>query len=181
MTKEKVKVFVSQGITITGVIKNGLDTSRFVNMIVCFQEPSEFIVDGIPMPPNLFFINQITISETYGILLNEFGFTKLDAKQSIQKWIEGLNIQKIDRDDKTISYEPIVKKTNDEVVNKKGEKYRIGASDVIIIAGFLKERINIVHVKDKGFEETCKRLGMNIIQTPKIDFDKEKSIKENLK
>ena len=41
-------------------------------------------------------------------------------------------------------------------------------------------KINIVHVKDKGFEETASILGINVIPTSLIDLEREKKAKEEL-
>ncbi len=55
----------------------------------------------------------------------------------------------------------------------------MGDNDIIILAGFMKENINIVHVKDKGFEETCKKLKINVITSSKKDLKKENKLRKN--
>jgi hypothetical protein len=54
---------------------------------------------------------------------------------------------------------------------------RIGPSDMIILAGFLKEKITFVHARDKGIEATCGELGLNLIPTPVRDIEKEKKLR----
>lgn len=179
--KKDVNYFkLEGGFIIKNVIKNGLDTSRLVNLIICFDSPQNFRIEGFQFPPNLFFIHEITFNEAVGILINEFNFDQKDAISKVRKWKEEFGTCEIKKDETSEEYEKIVEKTNEEVVKEKGEDYKIGDNDIMIIAGFLKEKVNIVHVKDMGFEETCKRLKINIIPTPEGDFEKEGEIKKKL-
>ena len=179
--KTKANTFASGGLIIKGnIIKNGIDTSRLLNMMLCSDNPGEYKIAGSPFPPNLFYIHKLSISECFGLLL-ELGFKKEEARNKIKRWIDGFSLSIIHRNDSYMDYEKIVEDTNSKVVNEKGDRFKMGENDIIILAGFLKETINIVHVKDKGFEETARRLGINVITTPLIDLEKEKKAKEKLK
>ena len=140
---------------------------------------------AFPVPPNWFYINRVSISEALGILIKEFNTDintdKEGAKRKIKEWISKFPLAVIQYDAVCESYEEIARQANSRVIRKKGDNYKVGESDMRIIAGFLKEKVNIVHVRDKGFEETCKELGLKVIPTPKKDTDKESFIKKKFK
>ncbi len=178
--KTKANQFVSGGLIIKGnIIKDGIDTSRLFNMMMCSDSPDEYKIAESPTPPNLFYIHEVSISECYGLLIEQ-GFKKEEARVKIKRWIEGFSLSIIYRNDSYKDYEKIVENANKKVVSERGDRFKIGEKDIIIIAGFLKEKINIVHVKDKGFEETARILGINVIPTPLIDLEKEKKAKKEL-
>lgn len=179
---KNVKYFESRaGLTIKGsIIKNGLDTSRLVNLIICFDSPEEFKMNGFPAPPNLFFINEISFSEAKGILINRFKYAADKATNIIRKWKSEFCISEIKKDKNSEDFEKIVRKENIEIVKQLGPSYMMHDPDIIIVAGFLREKINIIHAKDKGLEETCKKLGFNVIPTPEKHLEKEKAIKEQI-
>ncbi|MBS3156602.1 hypothetical protein J4442_00315 [Candidatus Woesearchaeota archaeon] len=166
---------IKGNIKIKGAIKNGIDTSRLINLIVCFDSPENFKIKGFAFPPNLFYIHEVSFSEAVGILINNFKLEEKQAISKVKKWRDEAGTGEIKREKEDESYENLVKNTNDIIVKERGEKYKIGNLDIIIIAGFLRENINIVHARDKGFEETCKRLNINIIPTPKEEIKKEDS------
>jgi len=179
--KKDVNYFhLQRTFVIKNAIKNGLDTSRLVNLIICFDSPNDFRIEGFSFPPNLFYIHEISFNEAVGILIEKFNFNQKQAIFKVKEWKKEFGTNEIKRDKISEQYEEIVQKTNEEIVENKGEAYKIGRSDIKIIAGFLKEKINIVHVKDKGFEETCKKLGINIIETPEKDLNKEIGLKKKL-
>lgn len=180
MKVKEVKVLTLKNAAILkGFTKNGLDSSRFINLILCFGSPEEFKARGYTFPPNLFYLHKLSVSETYGVLLNKFSMEKGEAKEKINRWLDGLNINQIDP--KNIKeYQSLVANVNKEVVAELGEAYLIKAPDIRIIASFIKEGINLVHVKDKGFEETCKRLNIGIIETPLRDLEREREIKKKI-
>ncbi len=169
---------IKGSLIIKGAVKNGLDTSRLVNIIICFDSPKDFKIKGFSFPPNLFYIHEISFSEAVGILINKFGISQKEAVKKVKEWREEAGTGEIKREEGDETYEKIVRDTNDKVVKEKGNKYQIGDNDVIIIAGFLKENINIIHARDKGFQETCKKLNMNVISTPEEDIKKENSRRE---
>jgi len=180
--KESVTCYSGFGtILIKNIIKRGMDSSKFINMIMCYPDPDKYRMEDCPVPPNIFFIHDITFSEALGVLINEFGIAEDDAKRRIKNWIEKYRIKRIKLDEVSEEYEKIVEEANMKVVQQFGMNYKIGEKDIKIIAGFLKESINIVHVKDKGFEKTCQMLGMNIIPTLKRDIEKEEKLKEKLR
>lgn len=182
MIKKKiVENLYSEGkLILKNPIRNGLDTSRLVNLIICFDSPDEFKIEGFSFPPNLFYIHEVSFNEAVGILIEKFNFDQKNAITKVKEWKKEFGTLEIKRGGNSEEYEKIVNKTNQEVVRDKGNAYKIGHMDLIIIAGFLKEKINIVHVKDKGFEETCKKLDINVIETPKKDINKENEIKNKL-
>lgn len=163
------------------MIKNGLDTSRLINLIVCFESPDEFRMKDFPVPPHVFYINEISLSETVGVLINDFNMSKETAKRKIREWIEKYNLSIIRYDEICESYEEAVVQANARVIQKIDDRYKIGESDTKIIAGFLKEKVNIIHARDKGLESTCKELGLSVMSTPQRDIEKENSIKNGLK
>lgn len=180
--KEDVKVYSSSGtILIKNIIKRGMDSSKFINMIVCYPEPDKYQMNNCPVPPNIFFIHDITFSEALGVLINEFKIEENEAKRKIKNWIEKYQIKRIKMDEVPAEYEKIAGEANRKVIQQFGDIYKIGEKDIKIIAGFLKESINIAHVRDKGFEKTCQMLGINIIPTVKRDIEKEKRLKERLR
>ncbi len=177
---EKVRV-IRGNFTFKGsFIKNGLDSSRLINIIVTSDSPEDYKMSGYPCPPNLFYIHKISISETVGILINKYNLAAADAREKVSRWISELQITIIDPSD-IESFEKIVSETNLIVIKELGEDYEIGDNDIKIIASFIKEGINVVHVKDKGFEETCRRLNINVINTPERDLKMEKELKKRLK
>ena len=100
--KEKdVEVYTMSGMaTLKGFIKNGLDTSTVINVIVSFDsEFEEFQKKGFTFPPNLFFYHEVSWPETIGVLINHHKFTKEEAITSLKKLIAKFNLQKIVRYD----------------------------------------------------------------------------------
>ena len=161
------------------IIKNGLDTSRLVNLITVFSSPEDFKMAGYPFPPHLFFVSDISFNETVGILINKFNKTKDWAIKQIQLWYASFNLQRIS-EEHIEKFIPLIREINEAIVKELGESYMIGEEDIRIIACFLKEGVNIVHSFDKGFKETCKELNMNIADIPIKDSQREKDIKKKL-
>ncbi|MBI4453909.1 hypothetical protein HY636_04670 [Candidatus Woesearchaeota archaeon] len=185
MTNKKVvEVYAMSGMAkLKGFIKNGLDTSTIINVIVGFDsEFEEFRQRGFTFPPNLFFYHEVSWSETIGVLINEHKFTKEEAIDSLKKLILTFNLQKVLRKDSDDIFEKLVEEANQKVVQKyNNQRLKIGINDIVIIGGFLRERINFVHSGDGGFLKTCVELGLNIVPLPERDFSKEKEIKRWMK
>lgn len=181
--KKKAKVTVlTSGMVLKGlnVVKNGLDTNRLVNLIVRFKSSQNFKIAGFQFPPDLFYIHKVSFGEAVGILINKFNYNPKEAILIVREWRDAFQTREITRDEISKSYEKIVENINNELVKQKGAGYKIGEQDITIIAGFKKENITLVHVKDKGFEETCKKLDIQVIPTPKRDIQKEEEIKKKL-
>jgi len=177
---KNVEAYTMSGmVKLKGFIKNGLDTSTIINVIVSFDsEFEEFSQRGFTFPPNLFFYHEVSWSETMGVLINEHKFTKEEAVTALQKLIAKFNIQKIVRFDSDELFEKLVEEANQRAVQKfNNPRLKIGDNDIIIIGGFLREKINFVRSGDKGFLKTCEELGINIVPLPERDFAKEKEIK----
>lgn len=179
--KEKgVEVYTMSGMaTLKGFIKNGLDTSTIINVIVSFDsEFEEFQKKGFTFPPNLFFYHEVSWPETIGVLINEHKFTKEEAVTALKKLIAKFNLQRIVRFDSDDLFEKLVEEANQRVVQKfNNPRFKIGDNDIIIIGGFLRDKINFVHSGDEGFLKTCEELSINTVPLPKRDFEKEKEIK----
>lgn len=180
-----VKVYSASGMAaFKGFIRNGLDSSTLINLIVVYDGKYEsFKQRGFTSPPNLFYYHEISRSEVIGVLINEHGFTKNEAIEALNKLVDEFNLSKIIRvSELDVPFEIAVEQINDKVVAKHNNKnLEIGAQDVIIIAGFLRSNINFVHSGDQGFLKTCEEFGINIIPTPKRDTDKENEIKKWMK
>ena len=183
--KEKgVEAYSMSGmVKLKGFIKNGLDTSTIINIIVNFDsEFLEFQQRGFTFPPNLFFYHEISWSETIGVLIHEHKFTKEEAVTALKKLIAKFNLQKIVRFDSDELFETLVEEANQRIVQKlNNSRLKIGDHDIIIIGGFLREKVNFVHSGDEGFLKTCEELGVNIVPLPQRDFEKEKEIKSWMK
>lgn len=182
--KQKLQCFSIQSMgELKGFVKNGLDSSTLINLIVVFHaEFYEFRARGFTFPPNLFHYHTVSYSEVIGVLINKHGFSKEKAKESFEKLKKEFDLQEIKRIDSDEDYEKLVEDANKEVVRKEGNPYlKIGDLDIIIIGGFLREGINIVHSGDRGFLKTCKCLNINIAPMPERDMQKENELKKLLK
>ena len=170
---------MSSMVKLKGFIKNGFDTSTIINVIVSFDsEFEEFRQRGFTFPPNLFFYHEVSWSETIGVLINEHKLSKEEAITALRKLIAKFNLQKVVRLDFDHLLEKLVEEANQRVAKKfNNPGLKIGDNDVIIIGGFLREKINFVHSGDEGFLKTCEELGINTVRLPERDFMKEKEIK----
>lgn len=177
-----VKVYSASGMaTFKGFIKSGLDSSTLINLIIVFDGKSEsFKQRGFTSPPNLFYCHEISRSEVIGVLINEYGFTKNEAIEVLNKLVNEFSLSKIVRvPELDASFELVVEEANKKVVDKHNNKLlKIGIPDVIIIAGFLRNNLNFVHSGDQGFLKTCEELGISSIPTHKRDIGKENEIKK---
>ena len=182
--EESVKVYSMSGMAkLKGFIKNGLDTSTIINVIVSFDsEFKEFRERGFTFPPHLFFYHEISWPETIGVLINNHKFTKEEAIDSLKKIIMQFNLTKIKRLDSDDLLESMVREANQRVVAKENNpRLKIGEQDITIIGGFFKEKVNFIHSGDNGFLKTCEELGLNTVPLPERDADKEKEIKRYMK
>ena len=116
-------------------------------------------------------------------MINKHKLTKEEAKEALNKLVANFNLSKTIRKPELDSdYEHIVEEANKRVVNKtKNPKLKIGEQDIMIIGGFLREKINFVHSGDDGFLKTCEELDINAVPTPKRDIEKENQIKKFMK
>ena len=160
-------------------VKNGLDSSTIINIIVSFDSNfEEFQRKGFTFPFHRFFYHEVSWSETVGILINHHKFTKEEAVVSLKKIITQFSLQKIIRVDSDELFERLVEEANQRLVQRfNTPRLKIGDNDIIIIAGFLRENINFVHSGDEGFLKTCDEVGINIVPLSRGDFEKEKEIK----
>lgn len=183
--KEKnVEVYsLSSMATLKGFIKNGLDSSAIINIIVSFDsEFEEFQQRGFTFPPNLFLYHEVSWSETIGVLINKHKFTKEEAITALKKLITTFNLQKVVRLDSDELFEKLVEEANQRVVQKSNNpRLKIGEHDVMIIGGFLREKINFAHSGDEGFLKTCEELGVNTIPLLRRNLEKEKEIQSWMK
>ncbi len=179
--KEKgVEVYTASGlITLKGFVKNGLDSSTFINLIIVFDsKTNELSQRGFTFPPHTFFYHKVSRPEVIGVLINKHNFTQEEAYDSFNRLVSQLDLQLIERRGADEMFEKIVERANKEVVKRSNNsRLRIGEKDIIIIGGFLREKVNFVHSDDEGFLKTCEELGINIVPTPTVHSQKEKDIK----
>ena len=171
-------------VKLKGFVRNGFDSSTLINLIVVFDsEFEEFRQRGFTFPPHLFFYHEISRPEVIGVLTNRHKLTKEEAISSFEKLVSTFNLQKITRNcELDEQFERIVEEANSRVVLKLNNPHlKIGDNDIIIIAGFLKSKINVVHSGDEGFLKTCEELAMNTIPLSQLDVAKEEKLKEWLK
>lgn len=167
-----------------GFVKNGLDSSVIINIIVVFgPEFNEFERKGFSFPPNLFYSHEISrYKEVKGILINKYGFSKGEAEKAFENFKEKFNVTEIKRiKDVDKKYEDLAEDANKRVIKKKNNPHlKIGDEDIIIIGGFSRENVNIIHSADNGFLETCKELKFDILPLPKRDIERENRLKKKL-
>ena len=160
-----------------GFVKNGLDSSSIINIIVsCDSEFSDFKERGFMFPPHLFYYHEISWPEIIGVLINSYKFTKDEAVRSMNKLISVFNLQKIKRTPSDELIETLVQQAN-ETLAQNNTRLTIGRNDIIIIAGFWREKVHFVHSGDEAFAKTCEKLGLNAVPVPQRQFLKEKEIK----
>lgn len=177
---KNVEAYTMTGmVKLKGFIKNGLDSSTLINLIVVFDsKTNELSRRGFTFPPHTFFYHKVSGSEVIGVIINKHNFTPEEAYQSFNKLVSQLDLQIIERRDSDEMFEKLVEEANRRVVQKANNpRLKIGEKDIVIIGGFLREKVNFVHSDDEGFLKTCEELGINIVPTPTVHSQKEKDIK----
>ncbi|PIZ50412.1 hypothetical protein COY27_07220 [Candidatus Woesearchaeota archaeon CG_4_10_14_0_2_um_filter_33_13] len=175
-----VEVYTMCGMaTLKGFVMNGLDSSTLINLIVVFDsKTNELSQRGFTFPPHTFFYHKISQSEVIGVLINKHNFTPAEAYESFNTLASQFDLRMIERRDSDEMFEKLVEEANSKIVQKlNNPRLKIGEKDIVIIGGFLREKINFVHSDDEGFLKTCEELGMNIVPTPTLHSQKEKDIK----
>lgn len=178
--EKNVEAYMMSGmIKLKGFVKNGLDSSTLINLIVVFDsEISELGQRGFTFPPHLFFYHQISKPEVIGVLINKHNFTPEEAYQSFSRLVSQLDLQMIERRDSDELFEKLAEEANRKAIQKSNNpRLKIGENDAIILGGFVREKINFVHSDDEGFLKTCEELGINVVPTPTVHSQKEKDIK----
>ncbi len=178
--EKNVEAYMMSGmIKLKGFVKNGLDSSTLINLIVVFDsEISELGQRGFTFPPHLFFYHQISKPEVIGVLINKHNFTPEEAYQSFSRLVSQLDLQMIERRDSDELFEKLAEEANRKAIQKSNNpQLKIGENDAIILGGFVREKINFVHSDDEGFLKTCEELGINVVPTPTVHSQKEKDIK----
>lgn len=156
-----MKLTISQKGILKGVIKNGLDSGTLIDLIVRFDSAPDFFEKRDFGFPNTFYYHRISRREVVGVLINTYDYTKKDAVKELDDLTEKFGISIINRKDSDVNYENIVRDANKKAIKKNKNVKKIGTEDIIIIGGFLREKINFVHSTDFSFRETCKELEMN--------------------
>jgi hypothetical protein len=153
-----------------------------INLIVVFDSDFEIFRNrGYLFPPNLFYYHEISVPEVIGVLISKFKFTNNEAKNALSKLIEMFKLVKIARVAELDNpFEALALQAN-RAIAIKDKTLAIGIQDQIIIGGFLRNKINIIHSGDKGFIKTCEKLKINTISIPTRDIQKEIEIKKILK
>lgn len=176
----KSEIYTASGMfKLKGFVKNGLDSSTLINLIVVFDsEKKDFTERGFTFPPHLFFYHHVSRSEVIGVLINKHNFTQEEAYESFNKLVSQLDLRMIERRDSDETFENLAEEANSKVVQTfNNQRLKIGDKDIVIIGGFLHEKVNFVHSDDEGFLRTCDELGINIVPTPTVHSQKEKDIK----
>jgi hypothetical protein len=133
---------------------------------------------GFTFPPHTFFYHKVSRAEIIGVLINKHNFTKEEAYESFDKLCSQLDLQIIEMRDSDEVFEKLAEEANSKIVQKfNNPRLKIGEKDIVIIGGFLREKVNFIHSDDEGFLKTCEELGMNIVSTPALHSLKEKDIK----
>src|SRR3989338_5928160 len=179
--KEKgVEIYTAGGtIKLKGFVKNGLDSSTLINLIVVFDsKTNELSQRGFTFPPHTFFYHKVSRAEVIGILINKHNFIPDEAYESFNRLISQVDLRIIERRDSDEMFEKLTEEANAKVVQKSNNpRLKIGEKDIVIIGGFLREKVNFVHSDDEGFLKTCEELEINVIPTPTLHSQKEKDIK----
>ncbi len=177
---KSVETYALSGmIKLKGFIKNGLDSSTLINLIVVFDsKTNELSQRGFTFPPHTFFYHKVSKAEVIGVLINKHNFTPEEAYESFNNLVSQLDLQIIERRDSDEMFEKLVEEASSRVVKKSNNpRLKIGEKDIVIIGGFLREKVNFVHSDDEGFLKTCEELEVNIVPTPTLHSQKEKDIK----
>ncbi len=177
---KNVEAYTMTGmVKLKGFIKNGLDSSTLINLIVVFDsKTNELSQRGFTFPPHTFFYHKVSKSEVIGVIINKHNFTPEEAYGSFNQLVSQLDLRMIARQNSDEMFEKLVEEANSRVVQKANNlRLKIGEKDIVIIGGFLREKVNFVHSDDEGFLKTCEELGINIVPTPTLHSQKEKDIK----
>ena len=100
VSHEKIKdvevYSISGAAAFKGFIKNGLDSSTLINLIVVFDSKfEEYRKRRFTFPPNLFYYQEISVPEVIGVLINKHGFTKNEAIEAFKRLVNEFNLTKI--------------------------------------------------------------------------------------
>ena len=99
------------------------------------------------------------------------------AEKRITEWVEGFPLKVLPAEYHPELVESITK-INEELIKENGNDYKMGETDMHILASFINNKIGIIHVRDKVFELTAEQLALTVIKTPKRDIEKENYIKK---
>lgn len=156
-------ITIGQFAELKGFVKNGLDSSTLVDLIIRFDSAKDFFEKRGFSFPNIFYYHRISRKEVIGILINKFKYPKKDAASKLDNLTHDFNMRVIERNPETDSnFESIVEAANAKAA-QQNQKLKIGEQDIIILGGFLRENVSIVHSADVGMLATCKELGINSI------------------
>ncbi len=134
--KEKgVEVYTASGmITLKGFVKNGLDSSTLINLIVVFDsKTNELSQRGFTFPPHTFFYHKVSRSEVIGVIINKHNFIPEEAYESFDRLVSQLDLRMIERRDSDEMFENLVEEANSKVVQKaNNHRLKIGEKDIAI-------------------------------------------------
>lgn len=137
--------------------KYGLDANVLVDLVLYPKAKEYFQQKGYSFPDKFLCTLHQCIGEAKGVLINRYNYSLEQADQELNKIMEDFMIEK----------SPAVVIEDDIlIVEEIGQKYKLNEEDVPIIYGFWKLKINIVVVRDRAFENSCKELNINIIRWP---------------
>ena len=161
-----------------GFEKIGIDTCALIMLANCPSNLEDFKEKFYSVKQVLYHTATIH-HEIYRVLINKYYFDKVDARETWNRLVNGLNLNliywhKVYKED----IELRVRKANEEVVKESGdERLKIGEPDIKIISCFLYEGVNKVYTLDRGFEKTCIKLSLTVLKLPREYIDKSEEIK----
>lgn len=139
--------------------KYGLDSNVLVDLLLYPKAKDYFQQRGYSFPDKFLCTLPQCIGETKGILIHKYNYSEERANQEIDRILEDFLIEKLPT---------IVIQEDVAFVEEIGKRYQLNSEDVPIIYEFWKLKVNIVVVRDKAFELTCRDLNINTIRWPRF-------------
>lgn len=151
------KRYILKGNVLVGdfFTKYGLDTNVLVDLVLYPNAKEYFQQRGYSFHGKFLCTLSQCIGETKGILINKYGYSQEKADKEINRILEEFMIEKLLN---------IVIGDDIKIVEEIGQKYGLNDEDIPIIYEFWKLKVNIVVVRDKAFENTCRELNINAIR-----------------
>jgi len=162
-----------------GFEKIGMDTSALIILSTCPSNLEDFKDRFCPVE-RVFYHAAKVHHEIIGVLINTFCFDKDEAKEWWDRLVKTLNLNIVywHKNFKE-EIENRVIEANKQVVLESGKsKFKIGLPDVKIISCFLNEGVNKVYTLDKGFGNTCIKLGIEVLMLPPEYIRKSNEIRK---
>jgi len=162
-----------------GFEKIGMDTSALIMLSTCPSNLEDF-KNRFCSVDRVFYHSAKVHHEIIGVLINTFYFDKNEAKEWWERLVKTLNLNIVYWHKKfKEEIENRVIEANKQVILESGEKkFKIGLPDIKIISCFLNEGVNKVYTLDKGFRNTCIKLGIDVLMLPQEYIKKSEEIRK---